>query len=229
MTNDLKTDLFLKIYDRLNEPIHRDARGFVYRFWRNEYSRTKRLDVFENDEFKKNAEIVLADFEQVGILIEESEESITKNEKNTIKEIILKSYSNAIVNSWESLDIFINIQRHRRNDVSYIQYFETLYEKAKDFRTEHQLTSIQNLRIANETKYIRVCCNCESNNSEPLDVFSAIESKFDHIKSQNELGCVEEYVYLSEQKEYDQRDPHSGRLVREHSRRLLPRPASSGA
>ena len=106
----------IEIFKLLNNEEHRKARRKVYAA----YTKGEIADKV-TDDLNVDISIVRADFDQVGILVEN---------KFVPKKMLLEAYWNTVLVSWKSLEDHIQRERTRRDYPSYMKYFEGLRKDA---------------------------------------------------------------------------------------------------
>jgi hypothetical protein len=116
----------MEVFKLLNDNEHRHARFLVFQTYK-EYKNGKK-DAFENKAISKEISMVRADFDQIGILIEN---------KLVPKQVFLRAYWNTVLVCWMSLKEHIHQERLRRDYPSYMTYFEKLSNDAKAYWKKH--------------------------------------------------------------------------------------------
>jgi hypothetical protein len=125
----LRLSSILEAFKILNSNEHRNARESVYCAY-HLYHKKNRTDIFEREPYRKNAAMVRADMDQMGMLIDE--ELIDKD-------TFLKAYWNTVLVCWKALEEDVKRERKVRKYESYMTYFSKLNDLAKEYRDYYKL------------------------------------------------------------------------------------------
>jgi cellulose synthase/poly-beta-1,6-N-acetylglucosamine synthase-like glycosyltransferase len=122
----LNLSAMMEVFKILNNDEHRQARE-------NVYSACKQFDqgqkeIFQNENIRKNAAMVRADFDEIGLLIQNG---------LVPKDMFLSAYWNTVIISWKALKDDIAKERLRRKYSMYMAFFEQLYQEAEDYAKEN--------------------------------------------------------------------------------------------
>ena len=156
----------MHVFNRLGHEENVKSRGEVYRLWKENMNNVEKLKLlYQNSEFIKHAERVMRDFDELGILVYKKINLENKKVEGYFqgflpKEVFFNAYAGAIINSWVTLEDFINGIKIEREEPRFKRYFEKLYDDAKEYR----------IKVGyGETKYQKLAKNAERVNKVVFD------------------------------------------------------------
>lgn len=118
----------MEAFKILNNDRHRQAREDVYSAFKQYEDGT--INIFENESVRKNAAMVRADFDEIGLLVDNG---------LIPKDVFFKSYLNTVIICWKALKTDIEKQRKDRKYPEYMTYFQKLYEGAEDYANDNKI------------------------------------------------------------------------------------------